>query len=628
VRGEIAGAFRDKLGVSIVPGGQSYQRPYDSQFDRLPYPQGTRIPEFAKFSGDQGKSTREHIDQFLAQLGELADTEAFHVRLFLLSLTGTAFTWYATLPPNSILSWEDLEQKFHEHFFSGDYELDLVDLVALRQEKDESVSDYIRRFRDTRNRCFQIHLTDKQLAGKAFDALRYYLKEKLEGIEFFTLAQLHQRVLACESRSKELVKTVHHYVHIVELNQSSSDDEPKEVYTAKIVWPEQAKSSACSSLQSVQKKRQKEVKFTFNVVKCDKIFDELLKNGNIKIDYTVPLADELKRRAYCKRHNSFSLVTNDCNVFRRQIQSAINEGRLKLQEDTEPFPVNMIDFKGKRVLIRPSTADKDKDKEVIIGNAQEADGNNKISCRKVVAEKTPNGGETLKVTITTSGIGGQAQTRGHVREPILRITDGPVPRRGRSVTSPDGPEHSSRRSDNAKEPRRPRTFKPRRPEIGTWKTNTFKETGRLVKFSPTFDQLLSKYVKKKAGISDRPPKRPRLPTQERQQVRPIGPPHQSEKTGDHNVQLRTNVSAWTPPPPYPPMPYPYTYIPPAYLPNQMWGMPPYPFGMPQYPAWGAPKTSIFNRLTPPIQRPIESPSIWSASTGPARLLHNSASKAN
>jgi hypothetical protein len=45
----------------------------------------------------------------------------------------------------------DLEQKIHDHFFSGDYELDLVDLVALRQGKDESVNDYIRRFRDTRN---------------------------------------------------------------------------------------------------------------------------------------------------------------------------------------------------------------------------------------------------------------------------------------------------------------------------------------------------------------------------------------------------------------------------------------------------------------------------------------------
>jgi hypothetical protein len=161
IREEIAGAFRDKLGVSMVPGGQSYRRPYDNRFDHHPYPQGTRIPEFVKFSGDQGKSTREHIGQFLAQLGELADTEAFRVCLFPLSLTGTTFALYATLPPNSILTWRDLEQKFHDHFFSGDYELDLVDLVALRQRKDESINEYIQRFRDTRNLCFQIHLVEK-----------------------------------------------------------------------------------------------------------------------------------------------------------------------------------------------------------------------------------------------------------------------------------------------------------------------------------------------------------------------------------------------------------------------------------------------------------------------------------
>jgi hypothetical protein len=156
------------------------------------------------------KNMREHIGQFLAQLGELADTEAFRVHLFLLSLTGTAFTWYATLPPNSILSWGYLEQKFHDHFLSSDYELDLVDLVALQQAKDESVNYYIRRFQDTRNRCFQIHLAEKQLAGLAFNGLRYYLKERLEGIQFFTLAQLHQRALACESRSKETAKTIRH----------------------------------------------------------------------------------------------------------------------------------------------------------------------------------------------------------------------------------------------------------------------------------------------------------------------------------------------------------------------------------------------------------------------------------
>jgi hypothetical protein len=43
--------------------------------------------------------------------------------------------------------------------------LELVDLVTLRQGKDESVNDCIQRFRDTRNRCFQIHLVEKTIGG-------------------------------------------------------------------------------------------------------------------------------------------------------------------------------------------------------------------------------------------------------------------------------------------------------------------------------------------------------------------------------------------------------------------------------------------------------------------------------
>jgi hypothetical protein len=63
-----------------------------------------------------------------------------------------------------------------------------------------------------------------------------------------------------------------------------------------------------------------------------------------------------------------------------------------MEVDTEPFPINVIDFDGKEVLVRPSAADKGKCKEVIIGDTRKADENNKNSCRKVVAEKTPNGG--------------------------------------------------------------------------------------------------------------------------------------------------------------------------------------------------------------------------------------------
>jgi hypothetical protein len=210
---------------------------------------------------------------------------------------------------------------------------------------------------------------------------------------------------------------------------------------------------------------------------------------------------------------------------------------------------------------------------------------------------------------------------------LLRIPDGSTHRRERSGTTSDGPDNSSGRSGPTQDSQRPYTFKPRRPEIGTWKTNTFKAAGRLVKTGPTFDQLLSKYVKKKVVPSDRPAKRPRSPIHEQRQVRPIGPPHPLEEMKDHTVQVRPNIPTWTPPPPYPPMPYLYTYLPPPYVPNKMWGMPPYPFGMAQYPAWGTPNICI-QQVGTSSTRPIERRSIRSSGTGPTRVPEYSASKAD
>ena len=81
--------------------------------------------------------------------------------------------------------------------------------------------------------------------------------------------------------------------------------------------PNKNKHFACPSFKPINKNQPNEIKFTFDVAKCDKIFDELLKSGNITLLHAMPSADELKRKAYCKWHNSFSHATNDCNVFRR-----------------------------------------------------------------------------------------------------------------------------------------------------------------------------------------------------------------------------------------------------------------------------------------------------------------------
>ena len=46
--------------------------------------------------------------------------------------------------PNSVHSWNELEQKFHDHFCSGDNDVKLTDLTSIRQGRDESVFDYFK----------------------------------------------------------------------------------------------------------------------------------------------------------------------------------------------------------------------------------------------------------------------------------------------------------------------------------------------------------------------------------------------------------------------------------------------------------------------------------------------------
>lgn len=107
-----------------------------------------KVPDFVKFSGEGTKTTFEHVSQYLAQLGKANSHDAWKVCYFTLSLIGSAFSWFSALPPSSIHTCYHLEQKFHDHFSSGDNELKLSHLTSVKLKQDESVTDYVKRFRD------------------------------------------------------------------------------------------------------------------------------------------------------------------------------------------------------------------------------------------------------------------------------------------------------------------------------------------------------------------------------------------------------------------------------------------------------------------------------------------------
>lgn len=91
--------------------------------------------------------------------------------------------------------------------------------------------------------------------------------------------------------------------------------------------------------------------FDFDINKANRIFDLLLQEKQIVLpqNHMNPSVEELKRRKYCKWHNTGSHHTNERKVFRQQIQSAIEQRKVKFDDskksmkiDGHLFPLNMV----------------------------------------------------------------------------------------------------------------------------------------------------------------------------------------------------------------------------------------------------------------------------------------------
>jgi hypothetical protein len=108
----LATILRESFGIEPKGKGCVYQKSYPDYYSQLPYPRGYRVSEFLKFSGKDGKIILEHVGQFILQCSEASANDALKLKKSS-SLSGTAFTLFTSLAPNSISSWAQLEQKIH-----------------------------------------------------------------------------------------------------------------------------------------------------------------------------------------------------------------------------------------------------------------------------------------------------------------------------------------------------------------------------------------------------------------------------------------------------------------------------------------------------------------------------------
>jgi hypothetical protein len=181
-------------------------------------------------------------------------TDVHKIKMFPLSLTGVAFNWFTSLPPNSIDFWVSLEQKFHDYFYNGEVELRLSDLTSLRQKYTETVSDYLRRFREVKNRCYNLTIAEKDLADLAFAGLTPYLKNKLDMQEFSDTNELLQCALSYEnhaksSRFRDSANKDKEKHHVNFVDEEADNEEGNEICVAERVENPKDKPISCSLLK-------------------------------------------------------------------------------------------------------------------------------------------------------------------------------------------------------------------------------------------------------------------------------------------------------------------------------------------------------------------------------------------
>ncbi|RYR15833.1 hypothetical protein Ahy_B04g072776 isoform B [Arachis hypogaea] len=205
-----------------------------------------------KFGEEVGESTTEYITQYMVELDNLANDENLKMK------------------PNSIVTWAQLESTFHAQFYRGELNVTITDLVALKHSDEESIDDFMIRFKNAQSRCY-VSLPESEVVKMETMGLGFYMRQKLLNVHVLDLDYLAERV------------------HQIEL---------------------------------LQKEKEK-----FKNEKQYKDKQLILPEGN-----TLLSIKDLKEKPYCKFHQATSHSTNNFIRFRHMIQEAIMEGRLKFDD--------------------------------------------------------------------------------------------------------------------------------------------------------------------------------------------------------------------------------------------------------------------------------------------------------
>ena len=108
---------REKL--SGIPKQFSRDTLFPSELLGKPYPKGYEPPKFHPFNGRSGSAV-EHVSRFIRTMGPYVGDRELCLREFAKSLVDRAYTWYITLRPGSIKTWDKMMERFYAKYYPGE----------------------------------------------------------------------------------------------------------------------------------------------------------------------------------------------------------------------------------------------------------------------------------------------------------------------------------------------------------------------------------------------------------------------------------------------------------------------------------------------------------------------------
>ncbi|GAU13013.1 hypothetical protein TSUD_173130 [Trifolium subterraneum] len=349
-------------GESPSSGDERHRGPLSRRIMDIPLPRGLeKPPTLDKYDGTTDPD--EHVQSVETALDYRNLRGSIKCKLFPLSLTRGASTWWRNLPPGSIDSWEELCRMFTAHFTtSRRHPKTVASLKAIVQGPEESLRNYIERFNKI---SVEVEATDK---------MKLYLLE--EGLREGTKFQEAVGILEVETLDA-FFELAQRYIKYEDKQKASEVRRPKNFEVG-------GPSSQREERRGDEKKREggkiREAKppksqFTYHTplnAPRDRILSEIsnaeFKSAGIKFPKQLPAKPNVDKKKFCRFHKSYGHVTDDCVHLKDAIEILIQKGYARQYVDGQPRAANNNAPRQNQLAVDPASPEQHvEDENRVIG---------------------------------------------------------------------------------------------------------------------------------------------------------------------------------------------------------------------------------------------------------------------